>query len=89
MTPISIDARRRLQERLAALQRSMAGLGSRVGEAAPRDLAETQAALERIEKGTYGRCESCGGAIGRQRLLALPATRFCIECAAGPPGATR
>jgi len=89
MTPMSIDARRRLQEHLAALQRSIARVGRHVGEATPRDLVETQAALERIEKGTYGRCESCGGAIGRQRLLALPATRFCIECAASAPGAVR
>jgi DnaK suppressor protein len=82
MTPMSVDARRRLEELLATLQRSIALLGKDVGSAAPRDLAETKAALERIARGTYGRCESCDGAIGRQRLLALPATRFCIACAA-------
>ena len=74
MTPMSTDARRRLLEHLAALKRSLA--------TTPRDLMETEAALQRIEKGTYGRCESCGGAIGRQRLLALPATRYCIACSA-------
>ena len=42
----------------------------------------TAAALERIADGTFGRCETCGGAIGRQRLLALPAARFCIHCTA-------
>ena len=49
-------------------------------DAACRELAETHAALERLDRGTYGRCESCDGAIGRQRLLALPATRYCIGC---------
>ena len=84
MTPLASDARRRLEERLAALRSSIARLGDDAAESAPRDVAETVAALERIAQGTYGRCESCGGAIGRQRLLALPATRFCITCAAAP-----
>jgi len=34
-----------------------------------------------MERGTYGRCDVCGGAIGRQRLLALPVARYCLECA--------
>ena len=81
MSPLSIDARRRLEERLAALRISTAEMPKAEGE--PREVAETMAALERIANGTYGRCETCGGAIGRQRLLALPATRFCISCVAG------
>ena len=81
MTPLAEDARRRLEEHLAALRSSITSIGKGAGEAAPRDVQETLAALERISNGTYGRCESCGGAIGRQRLLALPATRFCITCA--------
>src|SRR5437660_1019099 len=51
-----------------------------------QDLAETTAAIARIEIGTYGRCERCGGAIGRQRLLALPAARYCISCAPAARG---
>lgn len=35
-------------------------------------------ALHRIEKGTYGRCEVCGGAIEEARLLADPAATTCI-----------
>jgi RNA polymerase-binding transcription factor DksA len=45
-----------------------------------QELVETEAALARIEEGRFGRCDGCGGAIGRQRLLALPAVRLCIEC---------
>ena len=38
-------------------------------------------ALERIEAGTYGECDSCGGKIGVERLKAIPYTQLCIECA--------
>jgi len=78
MTSMAADARRRLEEHRASLERSLAGGASGTIR---RDLAETRAALDRIEEGTYGRCERCGGAVGRQRLLALPATRYCIGCA--------
>lgn len=45
-----------------------------------RELSELDAALQRIENGSYGTCETCGGAVGRQRLRAIPEARFCIEC---------
>jgi RNA polymerase-binding protein DksA len=44
-------------------------------------LGEIRAALDRIDKGTYGRCEECGDAIPRARLVALPYTRHCVSCA--------
>jgi DnaK suppressor protein len=44
-------------------------------------LREIDDALARIESGTYGRCESCGGEIGMARLEAMPAARLCIRCA--------
>jgi DnaK suppressor protein len=37
-------------------------------------------ALERIEGGTFGVCDSCGKAIPKGRLLAKPHTRFCVAC---------
>lgn len=37
-------------------------------------------ALKRVEEGTYGFCQSCGKAISKQRLKALPYTASCIEC---------
>src|SRR5262249_7951633 len=42
---------------------------------------ETAAALERIERGTYGRCEQCGKDIPEERLDALPYARHCAPCA--------
>ena len=42
---------------------------------------EILAALDRIDKGTFGKCENCGKAIGRDRLDALPYARHCVACA--------
>ena len=42
-------------------------------------LAEVDAAIARIDDGTYGRCEVCGVAINPARLEAMPASRFCID----------
>jgi RNA polymerase-binding transcription factor DksA len=43
------------------------------------DVSEIDAALERIESGDYGRCETCGKTISDERLEILPATRYCLE----------
>lgn len=48
-------------------------------EGAKDTLAEIDAALQRIEDGTYGICEVCGKPIGAERLAAIPWTRFCID----------
>ena len=37
-------------------------------------------ALERLEDGTYGICESCGNAIGKLRLQAAPRATLCVSC---------
>jgi DnaK suppressor protein len=37
-------------------------------------------ALDRIEDGTFGTCESCGKPISEKRLMARPMTTQCIEC---------
>ncbi|SDC74242.1 transcriptional regulator, TraR/DksA family [Geodermatophilus telluris] len=49
--------------------------------AARRRLADAEAAVQAVEGGTYGRCESCGGAIAPERLAARPTARTCITCA--------
>jgi RNA polymerase-binding protein DksA len=45
-----------------------------------RTLREVLAALERIESGSFGRCEHCGGSIAELRLEALPMARYCLGC---------
>ena len=43
------------------------------------ELAELDAALTRVNSGTYGTCEGCGEPISDARLEALPAARYCVE----------
>jgi len=45
-------------------------------------LAEIDAALARLEAGTYGTCEVCGEPIPEARLEARPVARRCVACAA-------
>jgi DnaK suppressor protein len=44
-------------------------------------LQDIDTALTKLEQGTYGQCESCGGPIADARLEAMPAARYCITCA--------
>lgn len=44
-------------------------------------LVEIDAAVKRLDTGTYGRCERCDRAIGEGRLRARPTARTCIQCA--------
>lgn len=48
-------------------------------ESAQTTLGEIEAALGRIEDGSYGVCEVCGKPIGAERLSAIPWARLCIE----------
>jgi RNA polymerase-binding protein DksA len=43
-------------------------------------LGQINAALERMEEGTYGTCLRCGRPIGAERLKAFPYVAYCIEC---------
>ncbi|KSW16589.1 TraR/DksA C4-type zinc finger protein [Cellulomonas sp. B6] len=46
-----------------------------------RDLLEqTTHALDRLEAGTFGVCESCGQAVGKARLQAFPRAVLCVAC---------
>jgi len=44
---------------------------------------EIDAAMVKIGVGTYGYCESCGTAIPKARLEALPHARLCVSCKSG------
>jgi len=43
-------------------------------------LEQIDHALERIEDGTYGVCESCGNPIGKARQMAFPRASLCLAC---------
>jgi len=48
---------------------------------ARRHLDEIQAALRRLDEGSYGTCGSCGRPIAAERLAARPTATTCITCA--------
>ncbi len=43
-------------------------------------IAKMQEALKRIDDGTFGLCDTCGGPISEKRLQARPVTTQCIDC---------
>jgi RNA polymerase-binding protein DksA len=43
-------------------------------------ITDLNAALERIEMGSYAICVDCGSEIGYQRLLAYPTAKRCMDC---------
>ena len=48
---------------------------------AREQLSELDAALQRLNDGSYGLCRQCGRPIGAARLEARPAADTCITCA--------
>jgi DnaK suppressor protein len=47
---------------------------------AGEEVGQIDAALERIENGSYGLCEVCGNQIPKQRLEILPYATMCVKC---------
>ncbi|MFW6098871.1 MAG: RNA polymerase-binding protein DksA [Thermodesulfobacteriota bacterium] len=43
-------------------------------------IGKIKEALSRIDQGTFGICEACGGDISQKRLKARPVTTLCINC---------
>jgi len=48
-------------------------------------LDAVNAALARLDAGTYGRCTSCAKPVGAERLEALPWAALCIDCQRAAP----
>lgn len=53
----------------------------RIVDAVRGDLHRARRALERLERGSYGRCLSCGSAIRSDRLEVIPTAEHCNACA--------
>lgn len=82
MTILEHDIEIRLRGVRTNLIRSAGESG--LTESGQRELAEIDAALLRLAKGDFGLCEGCGGALGRQRLLADPTAVLCLSCLQQP-----
>ena len=65
-----------------AVERNNDEVLEELGEAGQRELAAIDAALDRIEAGTFGTCVRCGDPIAPERLDVVPHTPFCQTCAA-------
>ncbi|MEA3467168.1 MAG: RNA polymerase-binding protein DksA [Thermodesulfobacteriota bacterium] len=52
----------------------------RIRQRERRLLSKIDEALQRIDDGEFGECQSCGELIGLKRLEARPVTALCIEC---------
>jgi len=64
-----------------------------VGSSLEIGLARIERALAKIDEGTYGICDSCGGPVSPARLQAMPEGVLCLGCAGsqrlGRPAARR
>ena len=58
-----------------AAQHEAAGLLERLAERELRELEDIDAALDRLNRGTFGRCQRCGGPVTMQRIDAVPEAR--------------
>ncbi|NNF29026.1 MAG: TraR/DksA family transcriptional regulator [Gemmatimonadetes bacterium] len=79
LEPIKLDqtAVGRLS-RIDSLQNQ--GLTRNLQEREQVKLAQIQDALRRLSEGTYGRCVSCSGEIGFNRLYVMPEAAVCASC---------
>src|SRR6185369_8477322 len=55
--------------------------GIAIAQNEERLLEDVEAAITRIEDGTFGLCQNCGRKISIERLNAIPYTALCIDCA--------
>jgi phosphoserine phosphatase RsbU/P len=69
------------QEQLTERRTRLEAVTSRNGETEEihRLVAQVDAALARLESGTFGVCELCGGTVEPERIIADPLTRICLD----------
>jgi DnaK suppressor protein len=52
-----------------------------IGELTKKEIQQIEQALQLIDDGTYGKCQTCGKPIEKARLELLPFTSSCVACA--------
>jgi len=57
-------------------------LALRIAESETVEASEIERAIEKVDNGTYGHCETCNKPINAERLLFLPYVTLCIKCQA-------
>ena len=85
---LTADAQEATERELSSAEQHPAELASEtigleidhsVLQHADLELEELEAAVIRVDTGSYGKCEACGNPISEARLEAIPTARFCIE----------
>ena len=51
-----------------------------IAEIESNAVEQIENAIQRMDAGTYGECETCGDAIPTARLKALPSASLCVAC---------
>jgi RNA polymerase-binding transcription factor DksA len=74
--PVTARAEEQLQQRAAAQLEVRVKLAA----SARMVLADVEAALQRMDEGSYGSCHLCRRPIDLQRLTIVPQARFCTRC---------
>jgi RNA polymerase-binding transcription factor DksA len=85
---LTLDAQEATERELSSAEQHPAELASEtigleidhsVLQHAELELVELEAAVKRVDTGSYGNCEACGNPISEARLEAIPTARYCIE----------
>lgn len=63
-----------------AVEMESTELHSQLAAFESRELARIEAALEKLQLGTYGQCDRCSKSIPLARLQAVPHSTLCIDC---------
>lgn len=77
------SARRKLDKDFEeqAIQRENEEVLTSLDNSLNDEFEQIEKALLRMKKGEYGKCETCGNDISKERLENIPYTSFCIKCA--------
>src|SRR5215470_12890488 len=79
-TMLAMDADRDI-ERTDRVQEEAAEVAlTALDEQGRREMAAIQAALARLDAGTYGICDTCGETSSAARLTAMPMAHRCVAC---------
>jgi hypothetical protein len=73
----------RVRRQLLSMRAELSARGS---ERDLLQLKQVDAALGKMDRGSYGVCDSCSRAIPKYRLLATPHVRYCVACSGGTIG---
>lgn len=84
LTRIEGELEQPVSERFAeqAVEREEEEVLEDLGAAGIQEIRMIEAALKRVQAGSYGICARCGDPISEERLDVLPATPICKDCAA-------